>query len=64
MTRTFAAAPARRRTLPRALRAPHSKMPLSSRLSEKVQITTGTRLINRDVPQEVVRRILDTTPLR
>jgi hypothetical protein len=39
-------------------------MPLSSRLSEKVQITTGTRLINRDVPQEVVRRILDTTPLR
>jgi hypothetical protein len=26
---------------------------------DQVQITAGTRLINRDVPQEVVRRILD-----
>ena len=27
--------------------------------SDALQITAGTRLINRDVPQEVVRRILD-----
>jgi hypothetical protein len=55
----FAAAPARSHTLPRAKRAPHSKNPLTSTFSEKIQITLGTRLINRDVPQEVVRRILD-----
>jgi hypothetical protein len=59
MTHTFAATPARSRTLPRASRAPHSKNPLTSTYSEKVQITLGTRLINLDVPQEVVRRILD-----
>ena len=59
MTLTFAATPARSRTLPRASRAPHSKVLLNSRFSEKIQITFGTRLINRDVPQEVVRRILD-----
>ena len=57
MTHTLAAAPAR--TRPRASRGPHAKMPLSSSFSEKVQITFGTRLINRDVPQEVVRVLLD-----
>jgi len=36
-------------------------MPLSSSFSEKVQITAATRLINHDVPQEVVRRLLDHT---
>ena len=59
MTHTFAATPARSRTLPRASRAPHSKNPLTSNFSEKIQITFGHRLINRDVPQEVVRRPLD-----
>jgi hypothetical protein len=58
MTHTFAATPARC-TLPRASRAPHSKNPLTSNFSEKIQITYGTRLINHDVPQEIVRRILD-----
>lgn len=59
MTHTFAATPARSRTLPRASRAPHLKTPLTSTFSEKIQITLGTRLINRDVPQEVVRVLLD-----
>jgi hypothetical protein len=59
MTHTFAATPAPSHTVPRASRAPHSKNRLSSTFSEKVQITAGTRLINRDVPQEIVRRILD-----
>jgi len=49
MTHTFAAAPARSRTLPRASRAPHSKTPLSSSFSEKVQITYATALINAGV---------------
>ena len=52
MTHTFAATPARSRTLPRASRAPHSKNPLTSNFSEKIQITAACRLINRDVPQE------------
>ena len=59
MTHTFAATPARSRTLPRASRAPHSKNPLTSTFSEKIQITSACRLINRDVPQEVVRVLLD-----
>ena len=59
MTHTFAATPARSRTLPRASRAPHSKNPLTSNFSEKIQITAACRLINRDVPQEVVRVLLD-----
>ena len=61
MTHTFAATPARSRTLPRASRAPHSKNPLTCTFSEKIQITLATRLINNDVPQEVVRRLLDHT---
>jgi hypothetical protein len=36
-------------------------MPLTSSFSEKVQITYATRLINNDVSQEVVRRLLDHT---
>ena len=59
--KAFAAAPARSHTLPRASRATHSKTPLTSSFSEKVQITAATRLINNDVPQEVVRRLLDHT---
>ena len=43
MTHTFAATPARSRTLPRASRAPHSKNPLTSTFSEKIQITYGHR---------------------
>ena len=34
-------------------------MPLTSTFTEKVQITFACRLINRDVPQEVVRVLLD-----
>jgi integrase len=59
MTHTFAATPARSRTPPRAKRAPHSKNPLTSTYSEKVQISCACRLINRDVPQEVIRVLLD-----
>ena len=59
MTHTFAATPARSRTLPRASRAPHSKNPLTCTFSEKIQITAACRLINRDVPQEIVRVLLD-----
>jgi integrase len=57
--KAFAAAPARSHTLPRASRATHSKTPLTSSFSEKVQITAACRLINRDVPQEVIRVLLD-----
>jgi integrase/recombinase XerC len=49
MTHTFPAALARRRTLPRASRAPNSKTPLTSTFSEKVQITVATELANSDV---------------
>jgi integrase/recombinase XerC len=55
MTHTFAAAPARRRTLPRALRAPPSKMPLSSRFSEKVQITAVTHLTEDGVDRRFIQ---------
>jgi len=54
MTHTFAAAPARSRTLPRASRAPHSKMPMSSRFSEKVQITAAMRLLHAGVDTTVI----------
>ena len=54
MTHTFAAAPARSRTLPRASRAPHSKMPLSSRLSEKIQITFAMQLLNSGSDTSVI----------
>jgi integrase len=39
MTHTYAAPPARSRTPPHASRAQHSKIPLTSTFSEKVQIT-------------------------
>ena len=54
MTHTFAAAPARSRTLPRASRAPHSKMPLNSRFSEKVQITLAMRLLEAGIDTTVI----------
>lgn len=46
--------------LPYVAHVPHIlKRPLPGTLRNPVQITYGTRLINLDVPQEVVRRILD-----
>ena len=58
MTHTFAAAPARSRTLPRASRAPHSKTPLSSSFSEKVQITYATELANANVSVYTLMKLL------
>ena len=54
MTHTLAAAPAR--TRPRASRGPHSKMPLSSSFSEKVQITLVSHLIEDGVDPTFVQR--------
>lgn len=62
MTHTFAAIPARSRRRRRTSHATHPAIPLTSHFTEKVQITAGTRLINRDVPQEIVRRILGRSP--
>jgi integrase len=65
MTLTFAATPARSRTLPRASRAPHSKVLLNSRFSEKIQITTVTHLtedgVDRRFIQEAVGHRCDTS---
>ena len=47
-------------TCPICLTPAGAQNPYKSRDSQdQIQITLGTRLINRDVPQEVVRRILD-----
>lgn len=54
MTHTFAATPARSRTLPRASRAPHLKNPLTSTYSEKVQITFAMRLLHAGVDITVI----------
>jgi integrase len=54
MTHTFAATPARSRTLPRASRAPHSKNPLTSNFSEKIQITAAMRLLHAGVDTTVI----------
>jgi len=54
MTHTFAATPARSRTLPRASRAPHSKNPLTSNFSEKIQITAAMRLLHAGVDTSVI----------
>src|SRR6478736_1552308 len=54
MTHTFAATPARSRTLPRASRAPHSKNPLPSTYSEKIQITTAMALLHAGVDTSVI----------
>ena len=63
MTHTLAAAPAR--TRPHASRAPHSKMPLISSFSEKVQITLVTHLtedgVDRRFIQEAVGHRCDTS---
>jgi len=63
MTHTLAAAPAR--TRPHASRARHSKMPLSSSFSEKVQITAVTHLtedgVDRRFIQEAVGHRCDTS---
>jgi hypothetical protein len=56
MTHTFGAAPARSRTLPRASRAPHSKIPLNSTFSENVQITFVSHLIEDGVDPTFVQR--------
>jgi hypothetical protein len=58
MTHTFAATPARSRTPPRASRAPHPKNPLTSTLSEKIQITTATELANADVTVYTLMKLL------
>jgi integrase/recombinase XerD len=44
MTHTFAATPARSRTLPRASRARHSKNALTNTYSERIQITAAMLL--------------------
>jgi integrase len=54
MTHTFAATPARSRTPPRAKRAPHSKNPLTSTYSEKVQITFAMQLLHAGVDTSVI----------
>jgi integrase len=54
MTHTSAAAPARSRTRPRASRAPHSKIPLTCRFSENVQITYAMRLLHAGVDTTVI----------
>jgi integrase len=54
MTHTFAATPARSRTLPRASRAPHSKNPLTSTFSEKIQISYAMRLLHAGVDTSVI----------
>jgi hypothetical protein len=51
----FAAAPARSHTLPRAKRAPHSKIPLTSTFSEQVQITAAMTLLHAGVDTSVTR---------
>jgi len=58
MTHTFAAAPARSRTPPRASRAPRSKIPLTSTFSEKVQITAATELANSEVSVYTLMHLL------
>jgi site-specific recombinase XerD len=55
MTHTFAAAPARSRTPPRASRAQHSKIPLNSTFSEKVQITFVTHLTEDGVDRRFIQ---------
>jgi integrase/recombinase XerD len=54
MTHNFATVPARSRRLPRASRAPHSTMLLSSMFSEKIQITTAMRLLHAGVDTTVI----------
>jgi hypothetical protein len=54
MTHTFTAAPARSRTPPHATRGPHSKNPVSSTFSEKVQITFAMRLLHAGVDTTVI----------
>ena len=54
MTHTFAATPARSRTLPRASRAPHSKNPLTCTFSEKIQITAAMALLHAGVDTSVI----------
>jgi len=65
MTHTFAATPARSRTLPRASRAPHSKNPLTCTFSEKIQITAVTHLtedgVDRRFIQQAVGHRCDTS---
>jgi hypothetical protein len=56
--KTFAAAPARSHTLPRASRATHSKTPLTSSFSEKVQITFATELANAGMSLQALMALL------
>ena len=58
MTHTFAATPARSRTLPRASRAPHSKNPLTCTFSEKIQITLATELANAGMSLQALMALL------
>jgi len=64
MTHTFAATPARSRTLPRASRAPHSKNPLTSTFSEKIQITTVMTLLHAGVDTAVIALWLGHADIR
>ena len=52
--KAFAAAPARSHTLPRASRATHSKTPLTSSFSEKVQISYAMQLLNSGIDTSVI----------
>ena len=52
--KAFAAAPARSHTLPRASRATHSKTPLTSSFSEKVQISYAMQLLHAGVDTTVI----------
>ena len=58
MTHTFAATPARSRTLPRASRAPHSETPLTSTFSEEIQITTACEMVSAGVPLAQIAQVL------
>ena len=58
MTHTFAATPARSRTLPRASRAPRLKSPLTSTYSERIQITAASLAVSAGVNVLALARML------
>ena len=62
--KAFAAAPARSHTLPPASRATHSKTPLTSSFSEKVQITLAMTLLHAGVDTAVIALWLGHADIR
>ena len=64
MTHTFAATPARSRTLPRASRAPRMKNPLTSTYSERIQITCAMTLLHAGVDTAVIALWLGHADIR